>query len=87
MARPALVAVAMYSFILAWNEFLFALVFTQGVSQRPLSVALGFFIDQNGIHWGDLMAASLLMSIPSILVFAFSQKLLVRGLSEGAVKG
>jgi ABC-type glycerol-3-phosphate transport system permease component len=87
ISRPALVAVAMYAFILAWNEFLFALVFTSGVQNQPLSVALAFFIDDTGIHWGDLMAASLLMSIPAILVFTFSQKLLVRGLSEGAVKG
>jgi ABC-type glycerol-3-phosphate transport system permease component len=87
MSRPALVAVAMYSFVLAWNEFLFALVFTQGLDRRPLSVALAFFIDENGIRWGDLMAASLLMSIPAVLLFTFSQRLLVRGLAEGAVKG
>lgn len=87
MAKPALVAAAMYAFILAWNEFLFALVFTQGLERRPLSVALAFFIDENGIRWGELMAASLLMSIPAIVVFTASQRLLVRGLSEGAVKG
>lgn len=87
ICRPALVAVAMYSFILAWNEYLFALVFTQGGAIRPLSVALGFFIDENGVQWGSLMAASLLMSIPAILVFVASQRLLVRGLSDGALKG
>jgi ABC-type glycerol-3-phosphate transport system permease component len=87
MSRPALAAVAMYSFILAWNEFLFALVFTSGAEKRPLSVGLAFFIDENGIRWGELMAASLLMSVPAVLVFTLSQKLLVRGLSEGAVKG
>lgn len=87
MSRPALVAVAMYAFILAWNEFLFALVFTNGLERRPLSVALAFFIDENGIRWGELMAASIVMSLPAILVFSFSQKLLVRGLGEGALKG
>jgi ABC-type glycerol-3-phosphate transport system permease component len=87
MARPALIAVAMYSFILAWNEFLFALVFTNGLERRPLSVALAFFIDENGIRWGELMAASIVMSIPAILVFSFAQRMLVRGLSDGAVKG
>jgi ABC-type glycerol-3-phosphate transport system permease component len=86
MSRPALVAVAMYSFILAWNEFLFALVFTNGLERRPLSIALAFFIDENGIRWGELMAASLVMSLPAVLVFTFAQKLLVRGLSDGAVK-
>jgi ABC-type glycerol-3-phosphate transport system permease component len=87
MTKPALVAVAMYAFVLAWNEFLFALVFTQGLEKRPLSVALAFFIDENGIRWGELMAASLLMSLPAVLVFTLSQRVLVRGLSEGAVKG
>jgi ABC-type glycerol-3-phosphate transport system permease component len=87
MSKPALVAVAMYSFILAWNEFLFALVFTNGEALRPLSVALGYFIDDEGVNWGQLTAASILMSIPAIVVFTLSQKLLVRGLSEGAVKG
>lgn len=87
MSRPALVAVAMYSFVLAWNEFLFALVFTTGDQVRPVSVALAYFITDQGIDWGALMAASLLMSIPSILVFTLSQRLLVKGLSAGAVKG
>jgi len=87
ISKPALVAAAMYSFILAWNEFLFALVFTQGLDKRLLSVALAFFIDENGIRWGDLMAASLLMSVPAVIVFTISQRLLVRGLSEGALKG
>ena len=87
MSRPALVAVAMYSFILAWNEFLFALVFTNGLERRPLSIALAFFIDENGIRWGELMAASVVMSLPAVIVFTFAQKLLVRGLSDGAVKG
>jgi len=87
MSRPALAAVTMYSFILAYNEFLFALVFTNGLAKRPLSVGLAFFIDDTGVNWGQLMAASLLMSLPAIVAFSFAQKLLVRGLSEGAVKG
>jgi ABC-type glycerol-3-phosphate transport system permease component len=87
ISRPALGAVAMYAFIIAWNEFLFALVFTTGLSRRPLSVALAFFIDENGIRWGELMAASVIMSLPAVIVFTLAQKLLVRGLSEGAVKG
>lgn len=87
MSRPALAAVTMYAFILAYNEFLFALVFTNGLAKRPLSVGLAFFIDDAGVDWGELMAASLLMSLPAIVVFSLAQKLLVHGLSEGAVKG
>jgi ABC-type glycerol-3-phosphate transport system permease component len=62
-------------------------VFTNGLERRPLSVALAFFIDENGIQWGQLMAASIIMSLPAILVFTFAQRMLVRGLSDGAVKG
>jgi ABC-type glycerol-3-phosphate transport system permease component len=87
LSRPALGAVAMYAFIIAWNEFLFALVFTTGLSRRPLSVALAYFIDENGIRWGELMAASIIMSVPAVVVFSLAQRMLVRGLSEGAVKG
>jgi ABC-type glycerol-3-phosphate transport system permease component len=77
----------MYAFILAWNEFLFALIMTNGKAIRPIAVGLAFFIDEAGIHWGPLMAASILMSIPAVIVFMLLQTQLVRGLSEGAVKG
>jgi len=86
MTFPAIAAVAMYSFVLAWNEFLFALIFSSP-DTRPLAVGLAFFIDETGVRWGDLMASSIVMSIPVVVVFTLSQKLLIRGLSEGAVKG
>lgn len=84
---PAIAAVGMYTFILAWNEFLFALLMTTDASTRTISVALAFYIDEAGVHWGPLMAASVLMSIPAVIVFSLSQRSLVKGLSEGAVKG
>jgi ABC-type glycerol-3-phosphate transport system permease component len=87
MSLPALAAVGMYAFLLAWNEFLFALVMTNNASVRPISVGLAFFIDEMGVNWGQLMAASILMSIPAIIIFSAAQRLLITGLSEGAVKG
>ncbi|TBL81984.1 carbohydrate ABC transporter permease [Paenibacillus thalictri] len=86
MTLPAIGAVAMYAFILSWNEFLFALVFSS-TDTRTVSVGLAFFIDEVGVQWGQLMSSSILMSIPAIVVFSLAQKLLVRGLSEGGVKG
>lgn len=86
ISAPAIASVAMYSFILAWNEFLFALVMTSGKAIRPISVGLAFFIDEAGIHWGPLMAASIMMSVPAIIVFMLLQTQLIHGLSEGAVK-
>lgn len=84
---PAIASVGMYVFITAWNEFLFPLTMTKGMELRTISVGLAFFIDEFGINWGELMAASILMSIPAIIVFATFQKNLIKGLSEGAVKG
>lgn len=84
---PALAAVGMYAFILSWNEFLFALIMTNDKSTRTISVGLAFYIDDMGIRWGELMAASALMSLPAMVVFSLSQNMLVKGLSAGAVKG
>jgi len=84
---PAIAAISMFAFILSWNEFLFPRVLTTSPDIRPISVGLAFYIDDVGVRWGMLMAASVLMSIPAIIVFSFAQKYIVHGLSEGAVKG
>jgi ABC-type glycerol-3-phosphate transport system permease component len=87
MIMPAVASVGMYIFITAWNEFLLALTMTQGKALRTISVGLAFYIDELGVRWGSLMAASILMSIPAMLVFSMFSKFLIKGLSEGAVKG
>jgi ABC-type glycerol-3-phosphate transport system permease component len=87
MSGPIVVTVAMNAFILSWNEFLFALTMTNGKNIRPLAVGLAFFIDEMGVRWGPLMAASILMCIPAVLFFSFAQGRMVKGLSAGAVKG
>ncbi len=87
MCKPILATVAMNAFILSWNEFLFALTMTDGKAKRPIAVGLAFFIDEMGVHWGSLMAASILMSIPAVIFFSLAQNQMVRGLSAGAVKG
>lgn len=87
VVAPAIASIGMFAFILAWNEFLFPLLIAKDSSTRPISVGLAFYIDEVGIQWGPMMAASVLMSIPAIIVFSFAQKYIVKGLSEGAVKG
>ena len=87
VSAPAVGAIAMYSFILAWNEFLFALVLTADASTQPISVGLAFYQTEHGVSWGPLMAAATLMSIPAVIVFSTFQRQLVKGLTEGAVKG
>ncbi len=84
---PAIASVGMYVFITAWNEFLYALTMTKGETLRTISVGLAFYIDEFGVQWGSLMAASMLMSFPAMIVFSIFQKSLIKGLSEGGVKG
>lgn len=87
ISLPAIFAVGMYAFIQAWNEFLLALVLTTDTSVRPVSVGLALYMGEYYVDWGALMAASALMTLPSIIVFLIFQRHLVSGLSEGAVKG
>jgi ABC-type glycerol-3-phosphate transport system permease component len=84
---PAIAAISMFAFILSWNEFMFPLMIAKDVTSRTISVGLAFFIDDSGVKWGPLMAASVMMGLPPIIAFTFAQKYIVKGLSEGAVKG
>jgi multiple sugar transport system permease protein len=86
MIRPGLVATGSYIFIYSWNEFLYAVMFTNEAS-RTLPVALQVFIGQYLIQWDLLSAGAIITVIPVIVIFMLIQKNLVRGLTAGAVKG
>ena len=73
--------------IIAWQEFLFALSFTSTKEMRTLPVGVNDFIGQYGIRYGELMASSVLISLPVIVIFFLLQRQFVAGLTAGAVKG
>ena len=87
LARPGIIATAVYVLIVTWQEFLFALSFTSTKEMRTLPVGLNDFIGQYGIRYGELMASSVMVSLPVIAVFFFLQRYFVAGLTAGAVKG
>jgi ABC-type glycerol-3-phosphate transport system permease component len=87
LARPGVIATAVYVLIVTWQEFLFALSFTATPDMRTLSVGLNDFIGQYGIRYGELMASSVMVSAPVIAVFFVLQRYFVAGLTAGAVKG
>ncbi len=87
LARPGIIATAVYVLIVTWQEFLFALSFTSTQDMRTLPVGLNDFIGQYGIRYGELMASSVMVSLPVIAVFFLLQRYLVAGLTAGAVKG
>ncbi|MET9497989.1 carbohydrate ABC transporter permease [Streptomyces sp. NPDC006552] len=84
-AIPGIVAVAVYSFMTAWGEVLFASVMTNETT-RTLSVGLGAYANLNDVYWNQIMAASLVVSVPVVAGFLLLQRYLVTGLTAGAVK-
>ncbi|MDY0093402.1 MAG: carbohydrate ABC transporter permease [Candidatus Vecturithrix sp.] len=87
IAMPGVVTVIIYTFITAWNEFMFALTFINSTEKRPLTLGLYNFVGRWQISWHYLMGAALLAIIPVILLFMLIEKQLVQGLAGGAVKG
>ncbi len=86
VAGPGIAATAIYAFILAWNEFLFALTFISDESMRTLPVALQSFIGRAQTDWGAIMAASVVFTLPVVIFFLFVQHRLTQGMVSGAVK-
>jgi len=87
LAAPGLVATMVYTFITAWNEFIFALTFTITPEMRPLTVGLYNFIGRWSVQWQYITAAAILAVVPVVLLFMLIEKQLIRGLTSGAIKG
>ena len=86
LSTPGIIATAIYSFILAWNEYVYALTFLNDKSKLTLPVGLERFFSQYTTNWPGLMAAAFIMSVPVVILFLILQKYFVRALTEGAVK-
>ncbi|MGH7118270.1 MAG: carbohydrate ABC transporter permease [Acetobacteraceae bacterium] len=87
LCRPGLVASSVFILIVTWQEFLFALSFTSTKEMATLPVGMNDYIGQFGIHYGALMASSVLVSLPVVLAFFLVQRQFVAGLTAGSVKG
>lgn len=82
---PGIIAVAIYTFMTGWNELLFASILTTDAT-RTLAVGLQDYSTQSSVYWNQLMAASIVVSIPIVIAFLALQRYIVQGLSSGAVK-
>jgi multiple sugar transport system permease protein len=87
MAVPGIIAVSIFTFILAWNEYLFALVILTKESMKTLPVGIAQFADATSVEWGLIMAASVMATLPILLLFAFPQRFLIQGFGSGGLKG
>lgn len=89
LLKPSVVTTGLLAFISAWNEFLFALTFTLTKQARTVPVALALFSgsSQHELPWGLIMAASVLVTLPLVILVVIFQKRIISGLTAGAVKG
>jgi multiple sugar transport system permease protein len=87
LAKPGLIATAMFCFLLAWNELLFALIFTDTIQSNTLPIGIASLITQLEVDWSQICAAGSVASLPIIVLAFIVQKHIVRGLTFGAVKG
>lgn len=86
LVAPGIVATAIYTFINAWNEFLYALILINSTDMMTVSVKFRSLQGAEILNWGDMMAASALVVIPSVIFFMIIQKKIAKGMADGAVK-
>ncbi|WP_198285779.1 carbohydrate ABC transporter permease [Thermobacillus composti] len=86
LATPGLLAVGMYTFMLSWNEYLFALALTKTNDVRTVPVGISLLMGQHAYEWNQMMAMSVLGSLPILVLFLFFQRYFVAGMTSGAVK-
>jgi N,N'-diacetylchitobiose transport system permease protein len=87
LVAPGLVATAVFSFILVWNDYLIAYVLLRSPEKQTLGIWLASFTTNHGTEWGGVMAGSTLFAIPAVVFFLLVQRRVVSGLTAGAVKG
>jgi multiple sugar transport system permease protein len=86
LSSPGIIATAIYAFVQAWNEYVYALTFLNDKSKLTLPVGLQRFFTEYATDWPGLMAAAFIMSVPVVAMFLILQRYFVRALAEGAVK-
>ena len=86
IVAPGIVAVAIYTFINVWNEFLYSLIMMNSSNKMTVAVALRSLSGQEVLDWGVMMAASAIVVVPSVIFFMLIQKRIAGGLAAGAVK-
>lgn len=83
---PGLIATTIYAFLQNWNEYMFASVLISTDSKKTLTFAISTMADSYRIQWNYLMCASIIASVPTMIIFIFLQKQLIAGMTAGAVK-
>ncbi|UCG94694.1 MAG: carbohydrate ABC transporter permease [Candidatus Aerophobus sp.] len=87
MSKLGMATTALFAFLLSWSEYPFGLVLLKTQSKHTVAVGLGAFLREFDVFWNEMAAATVMMSLPLVIIFLFVQKFFVRGLTEGALSG
>jgi ABC-type glycerol-3-phosphate transport system permease component len=87
LAAPAVAVVALFAFTQSWNEFLYALVFTNSLASRTVTVGLTQMLGEDVFFWGQMMAGALITAIPPVVLYTLAQRFVITGLAAGGVRG
>lgn len=86
ISLPGIVATAVYTFLLAWNEFLFALTLTKSMDMRTVPIGISLLMGQHAFEWNEMMAMSVLGSLPLLVLYLIAQRYFLAGMTAGSVK-
>lgn len=86
ISKPGIASVGIYTFMQAWNEYLFALTLTKTLDMRTVPIGIQQLMGQHSYEWNEMMAMSILGSLPVLILFLFFQRYFVGGMTSGAVK-
>jgi len=83
---PGLMTVGLYTFMIAWNEYLFALTLTRTEDKRTVPIGIQLLMGQHSYEWNEMMAMSILGCVPVLVLFLFFQRFFIGGMTAGSVK-
>ena len=86
LSLPGIVATAVYTFLLSWNEFLFALTLTKSMDKRTVPIGIELLMGQHAFEWNEMMAMSVLGSLPLLVLYLIAQRYFLAGMTAGSVK-
>jgi multiple sugar transport system permease protein len=87
ISLPGIVGTGIYTFMLAWNEFLFAVTLTKTMDMRTVPVGIQMLMGQHSYEWNEMMAMSVLGCLPVLILYLFFQRYFIAGMTAGSVKG
>ena len=86
LSLPGIVATAVYTFLLSWNEYMYALTLTKTSEMRTIPIGIALMMGEQSYNWNEMMCMSILGSVPVLILYLFFQKFFISGMTAGSVK-